>query len=188
MLIKFYYLFSSPPQRSRTRGFGFGHTRGFGSEPSSSFKSRYRGIDDLPGIKHLSITKRLTVVWTPKWFPSLWNALSCRTDTLVGGQPYLRPPSQNPAFLNSQSNSVFLHSGKQAARVTSSFLTSRGCPRVPRVSSHESFHCIQLFWERLSEKVHATIPKGIVGGFEFAVLQRNLKEWHERPWTYVCAC
>ena len=47
---------------------------------------------------------------------------------------------------------------------------------------------IQLFRERLSEKVHATIPKGIVGGFEFAVLQRNLKEWQERPWTYVCAC
>ena len=47
---------------------------------------------------------------------------------------------------------------------------------------------IQLFRERLSEKVHATIPKGIVGGFEFAVLQGNLKEWHERPWTYVCAC
>ena len=35
---------------------------------------------------------------------------------------------------------------------------------------------IQLFRERLSEKVHATIPKGIVGGFEFSVLQRNLKE------------
>ena len=34
-------------------------------------------------------------------------------------------------------------------------------------------------------KVHATIPKGIVGGFEFTVLQRNLKKWHERPWTYV---
>ena len=30
---------------------------------------------------------------------------------------------------------------------------------------------IQLFLESLSEKVHATIPKGIVGGFEFAVLQ-----------------
>ena len=30
------------------------------------------------------------------------------------------------------------------------------------------------------EKVHATIPKGIVGGFEFTVIQRNLKEWHER--------
>ena len=35
---------------------------------------------------------------------------------------------------------------------------------------------IQLFRERLSEKVHATIPKGIVGGFEFSVIQRNLKE------------
>ena len=35
---------------------------------------------------------------------------------------------------------------------------------------------IQLFRERLLEKVHATIPKGIVGGFEFTVLQRNLKE------------
>ena len=28
----------------------------------------------------------------------------------------------------------------------------------------------------LSEKVHSTIPKGIVGGFELTVLQRNLKE------------
>ena len=45
---------------------------------------------------------------------------------------------------------------------------------------------IQLFRERLSEKVHATIPKGIVGGFQFTFLQRNLKEWHLRPWTYVC--
>ena len=49
-------------------------------------------------------------------------------------------------------------------------------------------HSIQLFRERLSEKVHVTIPKGIVGGFKFTLLQRNLKEWHERPWTYVCEC
>jgi len=28
-----------------------------------------------------------------------------------------------------------------------------------------SLMCIQLFRERLSEKVYATIPKGIVGGF-----------------------
>ena len=35
---------------------------------------------------------------------------------------------------------------------------------------------IQLFRERLSQKVHATIPKGIVGGFEFTVIQRSLKE------------
>ena len=46
----------------------------------------------------------------------------------------------------------------------------------------------KLIRERLPEKVHATIPKGIVGGFEFAVLHRNLKEWHERPWAYVCEC
>ena len=39
---------------------------------------------------------------------------------------------------------------------------------------------IQLFRERLSEKVHGTIAKGIVRGFEFTVLQRNLKERHER--------
>ena len=47
---------------------------------------------------------------------------------------------------------------------------------------------IHLFRERLLEKVHATIPKGIVGGFEFTVFQRNLKEWHRRPRTYVCEC
>ena len=46
---------------------------------------------------------------------------------------------------------------------------------------------IQLFRERLSEKVHATIPKGIVGGFEYTILQRNLKESYEKPWTYVFA-
>ena len=28
----------------------------------------------------------------------------------------------------------------------------------------------------------------IVGGFEFTVLLRNLKELHERPWTYVREC
>ena len=46
----------------------------------------------------------------------------------------------------------------------------------------------QLFQERLPEKVHATIPKGIVGDLEFTVFQRNFKEWHEKPWTYVCEC
>ena len=37
-------------------------------------------------------------------------------------------------------------------------------------------------------KVNATIPKSIVSGFEFTLLQRNLKEWHERPWRYVSEC
>ena len=35
---------------------------------------------------------------------------------------------------------------------------------------------IQLFRQRLSEKVHATIAKGTVDGFEFSVLQRNLRQ------------
>ena len=47
-------------------------------------------------------------------------------------------------------------------------------------------HSMQLFGEQLSEKVHATIPKGIVGGFQFTVLQRNLKEWHKRPRNVIC--
>ena len=47
--------------------------------------------------------------------------------------------------------------------------------------------CIQLFQERLSEKVPKTIPKG-VGDFEFNVFQRNFKELHEKPWTYDCEC
>ena len=47
---------------------------------------------------------------------------------------------------------------------------------------------VRLFRERLLEKVHATIPKGIVGGLVFPVLQRNLKEWHKRPRTYVRKC
>ena len=33
---------------------------------------------------------------------------------------------------------------------------------------------IQLFRKRLSEKVHATIPKGIVGGFEITVLHERM--------------
>ena len=37
-------------------------------------------------------------------------------------------------------------------------------------------------------KVNAIIPKSIVGGFEFTPRQRNLKEWHETPWMYVCEC
>ena len=48
--------------------------------------------------------------------------------------------------------------------------------------------CLQLFRKRLSEKVHATFPKGIMGGFEFTVFRGNLKEWQERPWTYVYEC
>ena len=34
---------------------------------------------------------------------------------------------------------------------------------------------IQLFRERLPEKVHATIPKGTVGGFKFTVLLKKFE-------------
>ena len=37
-------------------------------------------------------------------------------------------------------------------------------------------------------KVHTTIPKGIMGGFEVTVLQRNLNKVHERPWNKICHC
>ena len=39
---------------------------------------------------------------------------------------------------------------------------------------------IQLFRERLSEKVHATNPKGIVGGFEFTVVPKKGTRGHGR--------
>ena len=51
--------------------------------------------------------------------------------------------------------------------------------RIARGSQVVNLLCpcdIQLLRERLSDKVHATTPKGLVGGGEFTVFQRNLKE------------
>ena len=48
--------------------------------------------------------------------------------------------------------------------------------REIRASTIKLFYKLTGISERLSEKVHATILKGIVGGFEFTVLQRSLKE------------
>ena len=42
---------------------------------------------------------------------------------------------------------------------------------------------LQPFRERMSEKVRERIWKGIVGGFEFTALQRNLEEWY--MWPYL---
>ena len=47
---------------------------------------------------------------------------------------------------------------------------------------------IQLFRKRLSEKVHATIPKGIVGGFEITVLHRNFERMAREAMDYVSEC
>ena len=54
-------------------------------------------------------------------------------------------------------------------------------------SLSSSLH-IQLFREKLSGKVHATILKGIVGGFEFFFFKKIWKNWHERPWKCVYEC
>ena len=61
--------------------------------------------------------------------------------------------------------------GAALLQVRSNNFNNEALLRVSFVSCY-----IQLFRERLSEKVHATIPKGIVGGFKFTVLQRNLIE------------
>ena len=37
----------------------------------------------------------------------------------------------------------------------------------------------------MSEKVHATIPKGIVGGFEITVLLRNFERMAREAMDYV---
>ena len=61
------------------------------------------------------------------------------------------------------------------------------------VCRHSTSDFIQLFRERLSDKVHVKTPKGIVDGFEFTGLQRHLKwPWTAAdrllPWMYVCQC
>ena len=48
--------------------------------------------------------------------------------------------------------------------------------RYTRASTIKLFYKLTAISERLSEKVHATILKGIVCGLEFTVLQRSLKE------------
>ena len=71
-------------------------------------------------------------------------------------------------------NIVFISSDLSAAQQVKKQVITCQCYLKVFVYKH-------LFRERLSEKVHATIPKGIVGSFEFTFVQRNLKEWHERP-------
>ena len=56
---------------------------------------------------------------------------------------------------------------------------------IPKQRKNVVILLYTAFSRKFVGKVHATIAKGIVGGFKFTVLQRNLKKWHERPWTYV---
>ena len=52
-------------------------------------------------------------------------------------------------------------------------------------STHESHGNDAAISKKVVGKVHATILKGIVGGFEFSVLQRNLKELARKA-TEMC--
>ena len=63
------------------------------------------------------------------------------TDTLVSGQLYLRPPSQNPVLLNSDTKSVFSRSRKGPAPVIAS---DGAFFQAPRVSAYESFDCTAM--------------------------------------------
>ena len=53
-------------------------------------------------------------------------------------------------------------------------------------SSTFSFLDFQLFWEWLSEEVHATILKSIVGGFGFTVLSKKFERMTCREAMDVC--
>ena len=60
----------------------------------------------------------------------------------------------------------------------------RAC--VAQRDKNTSRLCIYSFFEKgCRKKVHATSPKGIVGAFRFNIFKKNLKEWHERPWSIV---
>ena len=61
-----------------------------------------------------------------------------------------------------------INSGKKFPPIYQNFVRRHARP-------DETFMNIQLFREMLSEKGHATIPKGIEGGFVCPVLQRNWK-------------
>ena len=67
---------------------------------------------------------------------------------------------------------------------------TRDCKRktaIRRRTSDQKVY-IQLFRKRLSEKVHATIPRGIVGGFEITVLHRNFERMARETMDYVSEC
>ena len=83
----------------------------------------------------------------------------------------------------------FLLSRKKLRKLQRGWQPTPPPPSV-RPRTKRKVHAMYSYFEklRLSEKVHATIPKGIVGGFDFAVLKRNFQEWQERLWTHVCEC
>ena len=110
----------------------------------------------------------------------LYTEEALLTDTLVRGQLQSRPPSQNPVFLNSHTNSVFLHSRKRAAPGTGTFFASRGC-LLTRASTAEA---IQDSPKQLHRKFLTTNldKRGLLTGEEvFRENKRHLQESHGSP-------
>ena len=58
---------------------------------------------------------------------SCYTVEALPTNTLISRQLFLRLPSQNPVFLDSQTNALFFHSCKWPAPVTNTFFASQGC-------------------------------------------------------------
>ena len=68
-------------------------------------------------------------------------------DTLVSGQLLLRPPSENPVFLNSYTKSAFLHSCKRPVTVTKILSVSRAYPLTrASIASLIFNHLLLLKW------------------------------------------
>ena len=83
------------------------------------------------------------------------TAVALLTDTLESGQLYLHSPSQNPVFLNSHKNSVFLHPRKRPALVTDTFFVFRECPlmRASTVNNNDEEMCKRKLLENVIPNV-----------------------------------
>ena len=81
---------------------------------------------------------------------------------------------EHQTWPNNQSQHDLLYGG-----VSLSISLNLKLAPVPYATPKWPIYILKLLSTAISrkvlEKVHATIPKGIVGGFEFTVLQRNLK-------------
>ena len=112
-----------------------------------------------------NLFKKWMVLTLYKVKPNTVEALL--TDTLVSGQLYLQPPSQNPVLLNPHTNSVFSRSRKRPAPVTDTFLAPRGCPLTrastvlwaKKVSSN-NYGRVFEFWTRFLNHAACTKLEG----------------------------
>ena len=152
------------------------------------------------------VAKFLDICWPSLPFECTWNFLISRArfvEHVNTTQNYLflnghfrfnsrKSPEKFVNILSTQmkwirsmkSKTVWIHFSSDVF----SLLSSRNFATL--ATWRNDFSCplkaqqLALFRERLSEKVHATIPKGFVSGFVFIFFQRNLKE---HRW-YICEC